>query len=185
MTFKKLLLPLAFVAVLVSCSKTGNNSSTSVNPLDEMSKKKNTPTTQPTPPSCEATINISNCVYIGYGPECTDITVTVPGNCDDYTFEWSSNAGDCGNTPKITVCPSCATTYAVTVTNNSNGAQVTLTKTITPIDVRCGNNNDKVRVCHMPPGNPSNMHEICISPNAVQAHLDHGDNLGACGASCQ
>ena len=46
------------------------------------------------------------------------------------------------------------------------------------MDVRCGNKNDKVVVCH-------NGHEICISPNAVNTHLtEHpGDRLGACTAA--
>jgi hypothetical protein len=38
----------------------------------------------------------------------------------------------------------------------------------------------KVDVCHIPPGNPENAHTITISENAVDAHLDHGDHLGAC-----
>lgn len=37
----------------------------------------------------------------------------------------------------------------------------------------CGDNYDKVLVCHK--GNT-----ICISPNAVPAHLMHGDYLGEC-----
>ena len=37
----------------------------------------------------------------------------------------------------------------------------------------CDNNNKKAYVCH--DGNA-----ICISVNAVQAHLDHGDLLGEC-----
>lgn len=47
-------------------------------------------------------------------------------------------------------------------------------------DYICGDNNDKVVVCHVPPGNPNNEHEICISPNATQAHLAHGDYCGPC-----
>jgi len=38
----------------------------------------------------------------------------------------------------------------------------------------------KVDVCHIPPGNPENAHTITISENAVSAHLDHGDHVGAC-----
>ena len=38
----------------------------------------------------------------------------------------------------------------------------------------------KVDVCHIPPGNPENAHTITISENAVAAHLDHGDSVGAC-----
>jgi hypothetical protein len=42
--------------------------------------------------------------------------------------------------------------------------------------------NDKVQVCHVPPGNPANAHEISISEKAVEAHLRNheGDALGAC-----
>ena len=47
-----------------------------------------------------------------------------------------------------------------------------------PMDFRCGNN--KVLVCHVPQGNPSNAHNICINKNAVENHLAHGDYLGNC-----
>ena len=39
---------------------------------------------------------------------------------------------------------------------------------------------EKVLICHIPPGNPDNAHTISISVNAVPAHLAHGDTLGAC-----
>jgi hypothetical protein len=42
----------------------------------------------------------------------------------------------------------------------------------------------KVKVCHVPPGNPSNFHTITIDDSAVQAHLAHGDLLGSCAAHC-
>ncbi|MFH1023172.1 MAG: hypothetical protein V1809_07260 [Planctomycetota bacterium] len=35
-------------------------------------------------------------------------------------------------------------------------------------------------LCHHPPGNPSNAQTIYVSPSAVDAHLAHGDSLGAC-----
>ena len=37
-----------------------------------------------------------------------------------------------------------------------------------------------VDVCHIPPGNPDNAHTITISENALDAHLEHGDKVGAC-----
>ena len=51
----------------------------------------------------------------------------------------------------------------------------------------CGkNNNDKVDVCHYPPGNPENAHNICISHNGVPAHIrEHGDVIGKCIVSPQ
>lgn len=39
------------------------------------------------------------------------------------------------------------------------------------------NNNNKITICHVPPGNPGNCHEITISMSALQPHLDHGDKL--------
>jgi hypothetical protein len=41
-----------------------------------------------------------------------------------------------------------------------------------------------VKVCHVPPGNPSNFHTITINENALQAHLAHGDLAGECSAHC-
>jgi len=41
----------------------------------------------------------------------------------------------------------------------------------------------KVEICHIPPGNPSNLHTITISEHALQAHLAHGDFLGGCSAA--
>ena len=39
---------------------------------------------------------------------------------------------------------------------------------------------EKVVICHIPPGEPENAHTISVSPNAVPAHLAHGDTLGPC-----
>jgi hypothetical protein len=44
--------------------------------------------------------------------------------------------------------------------------------------------DNKVKVCHVPPGNPSNFQTITISENALQAHLSHGDLAGECSAHC-
>ena len=43
-------------------------------------------------------------------------------------------------------------------------------------------NNGKVAVCHLPPGNPNNTQNLSVNENAVKAHLAHGDWLGACNA---
>jgi len=39
---------------------------------------------------------------------------------------------------------------------------------------------EKVVICHIPPGNPDNMHTIAVGEPAVDAHLDHGDSLSYC-----
>jgi hypothetical protein len=39
-------------------------------------------------------------------------------------------------------------------------------------------------ICHVPPGNPANEHDLCVGMAAVKAHLDHGDRVGPCKPSC-
>ena len=41
--------------------------------------------------------------------------------------------------------------------------------------------NEKITICHHPPGNPTNTQTIEISPSAWKAHQAHGDTVGACG----
>lgn len=39
----------------------------------------------------------------------------------------------------------------------------------------------KVTICHIPPGNPANAHEITVGEPAVRAHVErHGDVVGPC-----
>ena len=42
----------------------------------------------------------------------------------------------------------------------------------------------KVTICHLPPGNPTNVQTITVGEAAVPAHLAHGDMLGACVSGC-
>ena len=45
---------------------------------------------------------------------------------------------------------------------------------------------NKILICHVPPGNPANAHELCLPEPAIPAHLEHvaatgeKDALGAC-----
>lgn len=41
-------------------------------------------------------------------------------------------------------------------------------------------NPGRAIICHIPPGNPANVHTIVISNNALDTHLLHGDFLGKC-----
>ena len=47
-----------------------------------------------------------------------------------------------------------------------------------PDCANCGNN--KILVCHVPPGNPCNEQQLCISENASSAHIDGGKGHGNC-----
>jgi len=40
--------------------------------------------------------------------------------------------------------------------------------------------DNKVTLCHVPPGSPGNLQTLSVAEGAVGAHLAHGDLLGAC-----
>ena len=126
--------------------------------------------------SPEVSISGGNTVFLGYDPmACATLSSIVTGGSGSSTILWST--GD--TNAEITVCPQSTTNYSVTVTD-SNGCSTTTEVLIPVIDVSCGNNGDKVQICHVPNGDLSKAKTLCVSPNAVQAHLNKGDFLGSC-----
>ena len=112
-------------------------------------------------------------VYYGYGPEsCTTLSASASGGTGSYIFDWSNGTFSSDNI----VCPQSSEVYSVSVTD-ANGCTASDDVNVCSVDVQCraGNsNNIKVEMCH-------NGNTICINANAVQAHLNIGDVLGACG----
>lgn len=43
-----------------------------------------------------------------------------------------------------------------------------------------GQDEARVTVCHIPPGNPANAHEITVGESSVGSHERHGDYQGTC-----
>jgi hypothetical protein len=43
--------------------------------------------------------------------------------------------------------------------------------------------NDRVTLCHRPPGSAQNAHTITVGKDLLPAHQAHGDTLGACPVS--
>jgi hypothetical protein len=117
-----------------------------------------------------------NTIYDGYGPTSITLTATAGGGTGTYTYSWSPGGA---TTASITVSPTSTTVYTVTVTD-ANGCSATASITVKVISVRCGNNHDKVMVCHNTgdPANPTNA--LCVSAASVATHLGHGDCLGDC-----
>lgn len=115
-------------------------------------------------------------IYLGYGPQSINLSAgTVAGGTPPYTYSWTPAASAATPTASSTdVSPIVTTTYTVTVTD-AHGCTANTSFKVKVIDVRCGNNNDKVAVCH--DGNTP----ICVSPSAVPTHISsHGDCLGDC-----
>ena len=59
----------------------------------------------------------------------------------------------------------------------SSSAKVVFRITVLAILLFGFSKDDKITICHIPPGNPENCHQITISMEALQTHLEHGDRL--------
>ena len=74
----------------------------------------------------------------------------------------------------------------VTVTD-ANGCSISKSTNVYAEDARCfaGNSgNEKVKLCHRTGNTNEPCHELCVSENAVSAHLAHGDYIGGCLPNC-
>jgi hypothetical protein len=144
----------------------------------------------------------SSCVTVYTGisnlPNCTTISADGSSLSGSLTYEWGNGA----TTPSISVCPGVgSTTYWVTISSNGSPALVNAI-TVNNVNAACGNGNGnngihKVWVCHVPPGNPSNVQDICIDWSGVPAHVarfrtpamnpnhghDSGCEIGRCGSN--
>ena len=113
-------------------------------------------------------------VIYGYGSNCTTLSGSATGGVAPYTYSWSTSGGPVSNQSTMQVCSTLTTTYVLTVTD-INGCTGADSVTVFVNDVRCGNNLDKVSVCHK-------GKVICIDARDVPDHLAHGDVLGSCTA---
>jgi PKD repeat protein len=115
-------------------------------------------------------------IALGYGSQRLVLTASNGTSASGATaYAWAPATG-LSNTigANATFTPTAPGTYTFTLTaTNEFGCTASTSVVLTVMDVRCGNKNDKVTVCHK-------GQENCISPNAVAAHLGHGDQLGGC-----
>jgi hypothetical protein len=157
-----------------------------------------TTTITSTPNSNVNTGGVTTNLYIGYGAQSTTLTVggVLPSSGAPYTYSWSGNGINSCNASQgssIVFTPTTGGSYTFTATTtNKNGCAFRQTITICVKDIRERDrygvltNSGKVYVCHLPPGNIANVQTICISVNAVPAHvpLHGGDMLGSCDQTC-
>lgn len=123
-----------------------------------------------------------NVIYIGYGQQ--SVTAVASPSSAAITFTWYKvGPPDVMVATGAQFTPTEAGQYYVVGTNGSCMAS-TMNTLIRVYDIRCGNN--KVYVCHKENGVNGvgtigdNAHTLCISINAVPAHLAHGCCLGSC-----
>ena len=123
-------------------------------------------------------------VFAGYGPmSCASLDAAITGGTPSYSVVWTSTNSGGGIGETLTACPTVNEVYTVSVTD-ANGCTASDDLSICVVDVTCyaGNSGiQKVEMCQVPPGNPSNAHTICVDASAVPAHLAIGCQLGACG----
>lgn len=111
-------------------------------------------------------VDAKNTLYLGYGPTALAISASAAGGTAPYSYLWNTGA----TTASTSV--NAAGTYMVFITD-AKGCTASDSIVISIVDVRCGNNNNKVTICH-------NGKTICVAASAVQSHLNHGDYLGSC-----
>jgi hypothetical protein len=136
-------------------------------------------------------------IYLGYGntAQSETISVTPSGGTTPYTYSWTRT--NCNSTTlnspftytdsSYTFSPTAASicksdsdnvyAFAIIATDAHGCASAPVIKRINVVDPFVGN---KIRICHRPPGDPTNTQILHVSANSLQAHFDHGDNLGDC-----
>jgi len=113
---------------------------------------------------------LPNTVYPAYAPAASlSLQAGVTGGTAPYSYNWSNGTTN----SLITVSPTTATSYSVTVTDQ-NGCPGTASKMVKVMDVAGGKNGQNITVCH------KGQNSLTVAAPAVAAHLDHGDMLGSC-----
>jgi hypothetical protein len=151
------------VTNVYGCSATSAGTTVTVNPI----------------PVASASASPST-VYYGYTTAYNTSTLSGSSDISGSTYSWSSSpSGFSSTSASTTTAPTATTTYYLTVTSPEGCVSPKASVKVNVIDVHCGNNNNKVTICH-------NCNTICIDASAVASHLANhsGDHLGACGI-CQ
>lgn len=111
----------------------------------------------------------ANTIYVGYGPSSLSIQAIASGGTAPYTYSWNTTPVKTTQTVNVNQ----AGNYTV-ITTDDRGCNATASIVTKMVNVRCGNENDKVIVCH------NSDKTLCISYDDVIDLLNHGDKLGVC-----
>ena len=66
--------------------------------------------------------------------------------------------------------------------SSSSDAQSSVQRELAKVPAAAAKSPEEmVNICHIPPGNPANAHEITVGERAARAHIvNHGDRVGGC-----
>jgi uncharacterized lipoprotein YddW (UPF0748 family) len=119
-------------------------------------------------------------IALGYGPQSVQLTASdAAGGSSSYTW---SPAGGLSTTdgPVTTFTASAAGSFGfVAQAASPQACFAQATGTVKVIDARCGK-GDKVLVCHKTGSSGNPAMQVCVSPNAVPAHVAKGGAVGIC-----
>ncbi|OON63576.1 hypothetical protein B0920_09490 [Massilia sp. KIM] len=118
---------------------------------------------------------------LGYGPQSVTLTVSdKDGAAAEYA--WSPATGlSSASGPVTTFTPTGPGTFSFTVqAASAQGCYAQASVTVPVIDARC--EGGKVAVCHKTGSASHPGQQICVAPEAVEAHLRKGSTLGVCGS---
>lgn len=122
-----------------------------------------------------------NTIALGYGAQSLTLNASISNiGTGTISYVWSPAEGLSGsNAASTTFTPISAGTYTFSVlATNEFGCTATDSVNIVVIDARC--DNDKVAICKKTESNSNPSAQICVSPDAVPAHLRNGGTLGVC-----
>ncbi len=130
-----------------------------------------------------------------FGPQSVKLTSTASGGTPGYSYSWLPVAGlSNSNIANPVASPAVTTTYTLTVTDSKGCTRsLGITINVLPLSAAvCSGSADNVKflVCHIPIELPSIPVNICISVNALKAHLTTGTvghkncYLGPCQQLC-
>jgi hypothetical protein len=132
--------------------------------------------------SCSFTVTVQDTQHPAIS--CPSNIVMRPTSLSGTVVNYTAPVGtdNCTATTTQTAGLASGSTFPLGVTTNTfiatdaSGNTTARSFTVTVPDPHCPPGGNKVNVCH-------NGHTICISVNAMQTHLDHGDLLGPCSLS--
>ena len=130
-------------------------------------------------------------IHVGKLLTITDATLVNADHCGNSWFDYACTVSDHDGGASLARICSLPDTLVVFVGDqfdvqtqtpkwcNARDGQLDLILTVHTGDDEC-TATGKTQICHIPPGNPNKSHTECVAFSAVNAHLDHGDTLGAC-----